>query len=213
MAPLPIARRELFAQCLARGGRTQAECYIQAGFSNASPAGPASTLANDPSVMDRVAELQMKRADKGVSSDPIALDEIVTGDKIDEEWVLQQLQSVLFKAKDMSLLKVARDVIIDITAVKGIGVAASKPKGLTTDEKSLPNIGKTDLTRIAQRLEATRVELDGLLVEAIDITPEDVELPRTLDGNEGTSTELDGDSRADYADGEELQRETETSGP
>ena len=182
MAPIPMARKEMFARCLATGGKTQLECYIKSGYSEKSGAGAASILARDPLIVSRVEELLQKREDRGViSEEEFNADQIVGEDALDETWVLLQLQALLHLAKDIGQLKIARDSLADIAAIKGIGMK-NVPQG--TDNDKLPAGSTINLTQITNNISKVANELDRVLEEATDITPELKQLPILSDPDE-----------------------------
>jgi hypothetical protein len=211
MSAIPNARREMFSRLLAAGGKTQLQCYVEAGFSENGGASAASILAREPIIVERVQELLEFRKDRGIiPQDEIDLTEIVTGDKINEEWILRQLQDLIQTAKSMGQLKVAKDSIADIASIKGIGVQ-NQTKEIDNKNDNVPRIGKIDITVFAQRLAEAGSTLDKLLDEAVDVTPEPDEVLRITDGDLRQFTELDSYSALDRRDADELQREVEAS--
>jgi hypothetical protein len=181
MAPIPNARKEMFSRCLATGGSTQLECYIKAGYSDKSGAGAASLLARDPMIVTRVEELLTRREDRGVIPESeFEVDAILDHDSLDERWVLLQLQALLHQAKDMGQLKIARDSLADIAAIKGIGIK-NIPKDSPND--SLPAGSTINLTQITNNISKVASELDRVLEEATDVTPERERVPLLINSD------------------------------
>lgn len=182
MAPIPVARKEMFARLLSKGGLTQLECYVQAGYSEKSGPSAASILSRDPIIVTRVEELLAKREDRGVIPESeFDVDAILEHDSLDERWVLLQLQALLHQAKDMGQLKIARDSLADIAAIKGIGIK-NIPKDIQND--SLPAGATINLTQITNNISKVASELDRVLEEATDITPELERIPLLINTDE-----------------------------
>ena len=181
MAPIPVARKEMFARFLSQGNMTQLECYVKAGYSEKSGAAAASILAREPIIVTRLQELLQKREDRGaVSETEFHVDEIVDTDGLTEEWVLLQLQALLHQAKDMGILKIARDSLADIATIKGIGI-----KNIPKDENNdkLPSGTTINLTQINNNISKVANELDRVLAEATDITEVSERVPLLIDTN------------------------------
>lgn len=93
---------EDFARNLARG-MVQEDAYEQAGF--AKHRGAASRLANNPMILERVAEIKAERNE--LLSGPTVFDETQENDHgdhliaVNKDWVIQQLAKIALTAQQM----------------------------------------------------------------------------------------------------------------
>lgn len=171
MPALPNIRHENFSKLIARGVE-KTEAFIKVGYSENNVDTAVSRLMRDPAVMARIAELKEHQDEIGAIKDYDS-DLIIEPDKIDEKWVLIQLQELLQMAKEQDSLKIARETLVDIAAIKGIGAnnqASSKDN--SGNAKPLPPPTEVSLKIALENLEKHRGSLDELLASAEDITSE-----------------------------------------
>lgn len=198
MPVIPNARKEHFARLIAKGGLTQLEAYTQAGYSEKSGQSAASVLANDPIILNRVQELREKALDRSLPHESkMELETLVDPAKIDEDWILKQYQDVISKSKDVGALKVARDCLLDIAAIKGIG-KANQQTGSTDDK--LPAPPQINIQVALERLSQNRDSLESILANAIDVTSESPAIPRELDSDDRAYESIEGDAESDGTD-------------
>lgn len=91
MPALANPKREAFARALATG-KSQIEAHEAAGFK--PHRGNASSLAQDKSILERVAELQAETAAMAQEATRMAAERL----SIDREWVMARLQENALKA-------------------------------------------------------------------------------------------------------------------
>lgn len=203
MPVIPNARKEHFSRLLAKGGITQLEAYIQAGYSEKSGQSAASVLANDPMILNRVQELKERELDRGlIPEKELDLDGIVEADAITEDWLILQYQDLIRNSKQLGALKVARDCLLDIAAIKGIGKANQQNAKDTNDK--LPSPTTFNISLALERLSENRESLNNILENAIDITSKVGIVPDLSDEYDTEGEPIDGDPVDGRDDGERI---------
>lgn len=188
MPRLTNNKKELFAQTLATGKYAIVDAYVRAGYSAHEAYTPAIAMAQSLEIKERIAEIQKDSSQQVDLYNP-AIErefletEIVSPEEIDEEWLLKQTQLLLQASKQAANFKVARDLLLDIGDVRGIGAVRKKIALPDGNHDALPPPVKSNISDIFARLQETRNELTAALEDATDITPIVEPVPNEDDGN------------------------------